>query len=134
MQISNKLQISNTLQIPNKEYDEAGFSEYALVMIPIIFLFISALSVFQYGIQVNTLTNDSILIGRELARIPKFANEEVLTAQIIENHNLEIDDFHIMRYKIGNREFLQTTLIGRTLSFGIFNIRAAGKSTTLVDR
>ena len=118
----------------NKKYREAGFSESALVMIPIMFVFISALTVFQYGIQVNTLTNDSILIGRELARIPKFTNEEVFTAQIIENHKLKIDDVHIMRYKIGTREFLQTTLIGRPLSFGIFNIRAAGKSTTLVDR
>lgn len=122
------------LIVENRKVDtETGSVDSFLMLMPIILLSIMLFGLFQYGLVVNTLTNDAILIGRQLARSASGDNLESSAKRTILAQKLEVSDVHLMRFNLGNRVFLQLILVGRTFAIGPFQMTPSGKSITPVD-
>lgn len=112
---------------------DTGSVDFILILVPILIISITLFGLFQYGLAVNTLTHKAILIGRQLARFPEADNLERLTESELSALDVEVSDFHVMRYTLGNRVFIQLVLVGKTILSGITNVTPSGKSLTPVD-
>ncbi len=112
---------------------ENGSVDALILIIPIIFLMIILISLFQYGMTLNRLHSSAILIGREIAREPEISHSPTRSQSLIEGHNLGVVDFHVMHFPIGNRVFIQLVLVGRTFNVGGFSITPSARSLTLQD-
>ena len=119
--------------ITEQRASENGSVDALLFIIPIIFLMIILISLFQYGLTLNTLNSSAVLIGRDIAREPEMSGTTARVQSLIEEHNLEVVDFHIMNVPIGNRVFIQLVLIGKTFKVGRFSITPSARSLTLQD-
>ena len=112
---------------------DTGSVDFVLILVPILVISITLFGLFQYGLAVNTLTHQAILIGRQLAKFPDVDNLEMLTESRLSASDVEVSDFHVMRYTLGNRVFIQLVLVGKTILSGITNVTPSGKSLTPVD-
>lgn len=112
---------------------ERGAVDSFLVFTPILLTMILVFALFDYGASTNELTNQAILVGRQLARYPDSSDLETLTEEVLVRQGINVSDFHVMRITLGNRIFIQLTLIGRKFDFGRYGVAPAGKSLTLVD-
>jgi hypothetical protein len=95
---------------------------------------IAILSLFQFALTVNKLNSSAILIGRELARDSGISHSLDRTQSLINSHDLDIKDFHVMHFPIGERVFLQLVLVGKDLRVGFFSVTPSARSLTLQDK
>ena len=119
--------------ITKQRASENGSVDALLFIIPIIFLMIILISLFQYGLTLNTLNSSAVLIGRDIAREPEMSRTTARVQSLIEEHNLGVVDFHIMNVPIGDRVFIQLVLIGKTFKVGGLSITPSARSLTLHD-
>ena len=95
---------------------------------------IALYSFFQYGFTINYLESSAILIGRQIARESQAENLVILAEVLIEKEGINVDNFHVMRYPIGDREFIQLVLVGRTVRIGTLAFTPSARSLTVVDQ
>lgn len=94
---------------------------------------IVVISMFQYGVSLGRLNSSAIYIGRELARDEEFSHSLERTQTLIDRHNLEIKDFHVMHFPIGARVFVQLVLVGKPIRVGWFSMTPSARSLTVQD-
>ena len=116
-----------------EDLSESGVVDFVFILMPIMICTFSLIAMFQYGLAVNTLTHNSVMIGRELARFPDIENLEALTESKIRDSHIEISDYHVMRYSLGDHVFIQLILVGKPLRLGPSTITPSGKSLTPAD-
>jgi hypothetical protein len=119
------------LQFPTE--GETGAVDSFFILIPLLLIATTLLALFQYGVSQNELTSRAILVGRELARYSDTEDFTAFTQEIISRDNLGVTDFHVLRYPIGNRTFIQLVLVGKPVPIGWTRVTPSARSLTLVD-
>lgn len=118
---------------PANRIQEQGSVDSLLFIVPTIFFVIVLISVLDIGLTLNRLNSSAIYIGRQIAREPEISHSISLTQSIIENHKVDVVDFHIMHVPIGNRVFVQLVLVGKPFMIGRHSFTPSGRSLTLQD-
>ena len=113
---------------------DRGSVDAYLVLIPTVLVATAIFGLFQYGQITNSLALSAHLLGRQIARHPGNPNLISLTDFMIKKENLRISDFHVMRFPVGKRVFIQLVLVGETRN--LLGIRAtpSAKSLTVEDK
>lgn len=114
--------------------NESGSIESYLVIAPVLLLVVGLIQLFQYGLAVNTLGLDATLVGRQLARTPDARDLNSIAEESISRNQILVDDFHVMRFNVGNQVVIQTILVGKPINFGMVHFTPSGKSLAVVDQ
>ena len=126
---------SGTLHGGNKVNNgELGSVDSTLLLIPTLLVAIAFYSLFQYGFTINYLHSNAIMIGRQIAREPRVENLNLFADALIKKEGVSATDFHVMRYPIGSRVFVQLVLVGRSLRVGPITLTPSARSLTVVDQ
>lgn len=113
---------------------EGGFIDSFLILAPILLVTALLIFLFSYGLTLNSLSLSAKLVGRQIAREPQRPDLSALAEEAISREKIEVADFHVMRFPIGNQVFVQLVLIGRTKNFGWWTLTPSAKSLTLADQ
>ena len=114
-------------------FSEMGSTEALLTLIPTCLLVVTLFALIQYGSITNSLVSASTLVGRQVARYPEAYDLEKLTAEQLQQNEISVSDFHVMRIVLGKSVFVQTILVGKRVNFGPFSMVPSGRSLTFVD-
>lgn len=134
MEIQNQEKSINTSSILNyMPRAETGSIDSFLTLIPVFLLVTSLFALFHYGLSQNELASSAALVGRQISRQSNAENLNELTQRIISEENLRVTDFHVMRYSIGKRNFVQLVLVGKPVRIGWTTLTPSARSLTLVD-
>ena len=113
---------------------EQGGVDALFLIVPTLILATSLYSLFQFGMAQNYLTSSATLVGRQLSREPDAQDLSALTQSIISSEKIRISDFHVMRFPIGNRIFIQLVLIGDSIRIGGLIATPSARSLTVMDQ
>lgn len=114
--------------------EEGGFIDSFLILAPILLVTAVLIFLFHYGLTLNSLSLSAKLVGRQIAREPQNPDLSAFAEEVISREKIEVSDFHVMRFPIGNQVFVQLVLIGRTKNFGWWTLTPSAKSLTLADQ
>lgn len=114
--------------------NDRGSIDAYLVLIPTALVATLIFGLFNYGQSTNSLALSAHLVGRQIARHPGNPNLVSLTESIIKKENLNVSDFHVMRFPIGKRIFIQLVLVGETRKIWGFGITPSARSLTVEDK
>jgi len=89
---------------------------------------------FQYGQTTNSLALSANMVSRQIARHPGSLNLISLTESIIQRENLPIKDFHVLRFRVGNRVFIQLILVGEEKKIWWMRVTPSARSLVVEDK
>ena len=115
-------------------HEDSGSVDAYLVLIPTVLVATAIFGLFQYGQITNSLALSAHLLGRQIARHPGNPNLISLTDFMIKKENLRISDFHVMRFPVGKRVFIQLVLVGETRNILGIKVTPSAKSLIVEDK
>jgi len=116
------------------EFQERGSVDSHLVLIPTLLIAIALFTCFQYGLSINYLHSSAVFVGRQIAREPWNEEPSKLVEQILRQEGIVVQDFHLMRYPIGNRVFLHLVFAGKPIRLGTATFTPSARSLTVLDQ
>ena len=113
---------------------EVGNVDTLFLLVPTVLVATIILGLFQYGQTTNSLALSADMVSRQIARHPGSLNLISLTGNIIQKENLPIKDFHVLRFPVGNRVFIQLVLVGEEKKIWWMRVTPSARSLVVEDK